>query len=176
VLGTIVSTRAQIVWEVVQILILSIKDSLLRECHLQRRLVMDPTKFGAIMEWILPTNVLEVRSFMVLVGYYLWFVEGFSKIENPIMELQKKNKKFGCIKKCTEAFWRLKEILKIEPILKVPDMDSEFLVCTDTSKEGLRGVLMQDGRVITYISRKLRMHEEDYATHDLEWLEIVYAL
>jgi hypothetical protein len=35
---------------------------------------------------------------------------------------------------------------------------------------------MQDGRVITYISRKLRRHEENYATHDLELLAIVYAL
>jgi hypothetical protein len=55
-------------------------------------------------------------------------------------------------------------------------MDKEFLVCTDASKEGLGGVLMQEGRVITYISRKLRRHEENYATHDLELLVIIYAL
>jgi hypothetical protein len=97
------------------------------------------------------TNVLEVRSFMGLVGYYRWFVEGFSKIENPITKLQKKNKKFVWTEKCTESFWRLKELLKTTPILKVPDMDTDFLVCTDASKEGLGGVLMQDGRVITYI-------------------------
>jgi hypothetical protein len=66
--------------------------------------------------------------------------------------------------------------LTTTPILKVPDMDEDFLVCTDTSKEGLGGVLMQDGRVIAYISRKLRKHEENYATHDLELLAIVYAL
>ena len=59
---------------------------------------------------------------------------------------------------------------------KVPDMDANFLVCTDASKEGLGGVLMQDERVIAYISRKLRRHEENYATHDLELLAIVYAL
>jgi hypothetical protein len=41
------------------------------------------------------------------------------------------------------------------PILKVPDMDQDFLVCTDASKEGLGGVLMQEGRVISYASRKL---------------------
>ena len=62
------------------------------------------------------------------------------------------------------------------PILKVLNMDADFLVCTDASKEGLGGVLMQDGRVIAYISRKLRRHEENYARHDLELLAIVYAL
>ena len=53
------------------------------------------------------------------------------------------------------------------PVLKVPDMDKDFLVCTNASKEGLGGVLMQEGRVIAYSSRKLRPHEENYAMHDL---------
>jgi hypothetical protein len=55
-------------------------------------------------------------------------------------------------------------------------MEKELSVCTNAYKEGLGGVLMQDGRVIPYISRKLRRHEENYATHDLELLAIVYAL
>jgi hypothetical protein len=139
-------------------------------------IVMDPTKVEAIMEWPAPTNVPEVRSFMGLAGYYRRFIEGFSKIENPITELQKKNKKFVWTEKCAEAFQRLKELLTTTPILKVPDMDADFLVCTDASKEGLGRVLMQDSRVIAYISRKLRRHEENYATHDLELLAIVYAL
>jgi hypothetical protein len=67
-------------------------------------------------------------------------------------------------------------LLTTTPILKVPDMDVDFLVSTDTSKEDLGKVLMQDGRVIAYISRKLRRHEENYVTHDLELLAIVYAL
>jgi hypothetical protein len=139
-------------------------------------IAVDPAKVEAIMEWPAPTNVTEVRSFMGLAGYYRRFVEGFSKIANPITELQKKNKKFVWTEKCAEAFRRLKELLTTAPILKVPDMDADFLVCTDASKEGLGGVLMQDGRVIAYISRKLRRHEENYATHDLELLAIVYAL
>jgi hypothetical protein len=113
---------------------------------------------------------------MGLVGYYQHFIEGFSKIENPIMELQKKNKKFVWSEKCTELFQKLEELLTTTLTLKVLDMDKEFLVCTDASKEGLGGVLMQEGRVITYISRKMRRHEENYTTHDLELLAIVYAL
>jgi hypothetical protein len=72
------------------------------------------------------------------------------------MELQKKNKKFVWTKKCVESFRRLKELLTTTPILKFPGMDKGFLVCTDASKEGLDEVLRQDGRVIAYISRKLR--------------------
>jgi hypothetical protein len=57
-------------------------------------IVVDPRKVEAIMECPAPMNVPEVYSFMCLVGYRLWFVEGFWKIGNSIMELQKKRKKF----------------------------------------------------------------------------------
>jgi hypothetical protein len=75
-----------------------------------------------------------------------------------------------------EEFWRLKELLTSASILNFPNMDENFLVCTDASKEGLGRVLMQDSRVIAYLSRKLRRNEENYVTHDLELLTIVYAL
>jgi hypothetical protein len=64
----------------------------------------------------------------------------------------------------------------ITPILKIPNMEKGFLVCTDACKEGLGGILMQDGQVITNISRKLRKHQENYAMYDLDLLEIVYSL
>jgi hypothetical protein len=41
---------------------------------------------------------------------------------------------------------------------------------------GIGGVLMQDGRAITYASRQLRHHEEHYPTHDLELLAIVHVV
>jgi hypothetical protein len=74
-------------------------------------ITMDPAKVKTIMEWPAPVNVPEVRSFMGLAGYYRWFVEGFSKIANPITELQKKKKKFVWTEKCAKSFWRLKELL-----------------------------------------------------------------
>jgi hypothetical protein len=137
---------------------------------------VDPAKFEAIMEWPAPRNFPEVCSFMGLVGYYRRFIEGFSKIVNPITKLKKKNNKFVWTEKCAEVFWRLKELLTTMPILKVPDMDEEFLVCIDASKEGLGRVLMKDGRAIAYILRKLRRHEDNYVMHDLELLAIVYSL
>jgi hypothetical protein len=51
-------------------------------------------KIEAIREWSAPKNVVEVRSFMGLVGYYKIFIRGFSKIEQPITFLQRKGMKF----------------------------------------------------------------------------------
>jgi hypothetical protein len=57
-------------------------------------------------------------------------------------ELQKKKNKFVWSEKCTEAFKNIKELLMKTPILKVPYMDKELLVCTDGYKEGIGGFLM----------------------------------
>ena len=44
------------------------------------------------------------------------------------------------------------------------------------SKVGLGAVLMQNGKVITYASRQLKIHEKNYPTHDLELAAVVFAL
>jgi hypothetical protein len=61
-------------------------------------------------------------------------------------------------------------------VLRIADPNESFVVCTDTCKEGLGGVLMQNGQVIGYESRNLKEHEKNYATHDLELVAIVHAL
>jgi hypothetical protein len=55
-------------------------------------------------------------------------------------------------------------------------MEKDFTVCTDASKQGLRVMLMQDGGVIAYASRKLKKHKELYAIHDLELAAVMIAL
>ena len=53
-------------------------------------------------------------------------------------------KEFVWTEECAEAFRRLKVLLTTVSILKVPDKDAKFLVCTDASKECLGRVLLQD--------------------------------
>jgi hypothetical protein len=84
--------------------------------------------------------------------------------------------KFEWRAKCEENFQCLKDLLTSTPILKVTDPDEDFIVCTDACKEGLDGVLMQNGHVICNESRKLKEHETNYATHHLELATIVHAL
>nr|GEX38629.1 hypothetical protein [Tanacetum cinerariifolium] len=54
------------------------------------------------------------------------------------------------------------------PVLAVLDRPKDFIVYCDASGIGLGCVLMQRGKVITYASRQLKIHEKDYTTHDLE--------
>jgi hypothetical protein len=66
--------------------------------------------------------------------------------------------------------------LKSAPILKIENTDEYFCVCIDAYKEGLSGVLSQKYHVVCYKSSKLKEHERNYATHDLELATIVHAL
>jgi hypothetical protein len=70
----------------------------------------------------------------------------------------------------------LKDILTNAPILNIADPDEDFVMCTDACKEGLDGVLMQKDHLVCYESRKLKEHERNYTTHDLELATIIHAL
>jgi hypothetical protein len=119
----------------------------------------DPEKIRSIMEWPVPKDVADIRSFMGITEFYHRFIEGFSKIAYPINSLQNKGSKFNWSRKCQDSFNKLKELLTTAPILKVEDPDKYFTVCVDASKEGLGGVLTQEGHVICYESHKLKEHE-----------------
>jgi hypothetical protein len=139
-------------------------------------IVVDSEKVEAIQEWPAPRNVVEVRSFMGLVGYYRRFIARFSKIAHSITSLQRKEKKFQWTEECESSFQQLKQLLTSAPILKIADPNKDYVVCIDACKEGLGGVLIQEEFVVCYESRKLKEHEKNYATHYLELEAIVHAL
>jgi hypothetical protein len=137
---------------------------------------VDLEKVESIREWSTPKNVTEVRSFMGLASYYRRFIGGFLKIAHPITSLLRKGMKFQWTSNCERSFQHLKQLLTSSPILRIVDPNEDFIVCTDACNKGLGGVLSQNGFLICYESRKLKEHERNYATHDLELADIVHAL
>jgi hypothetical protein len=135
-----------------------------------------PDKVQSVLDWVTPSSVKDVRSFLGLAGYYRRFIENFSKIAKPMTELLKKNKKFEWSEKAEEAFQLLKTKLTTAPVLALPDTSKEFVIYCDASHQGLGCVLMQDGHVVAYASRQLKPHELNYPTHDLELAAVVHAL
>ncbi|GJX84821.1 putative reverse transcriptase domain-containing protein, partial [Tanacetum coccineum] len=61
-------------------------------------------------------------------------------------------------------------------ILALPEGTEDFMVYCDASLKGYRAELMQREKVIVYASRQLKVHEENYTTHDLELGAVVFAL
>jgi hypothetical protein len=87
--------------------------------------------------------------------------------------LQKKVIKFEWNIECEDNFQQLKDLLTSPPILNIVDPDEDLFVCIDVCKEGFNGVLTQNGHVICYESRKLKEHEINCVTHNLELASIV---
>ena len=142
----------------------------------QEGITVDPTKIDSILHWGRPKNVTEVRSFLGLASYYRRFVENFSRIAMPLKKLTRKDLKFVWDDSCEEAFRELKQRLTTTPILTMSNSDEPYVVFIDASGTGLGGVLMQNGKVVAYGSRQLKLHEKTYPTHDLELAAVIFAL
>jgi hypothetical protein len=75
-----------------------------------------------------------------------------------------------------EKFPKIKEETGYCTGVKFTGGGKPYVLFTDVSKEGLGAVLMQEKKVIAYVSRKLKVHEVNYPTHDLELAAIVFVL
>ncbi|GJX34871.1 putative reverse transcriptase domain-containing protein [Tanacetum coccineum] len=96
---------------------------------------IDPAKIESIKNWAAPTTP---------------------------MELTQKDKKYEWGKEEEEAFQTLIQKLCSAPILALPEGTKDFVVYYDASLKGYGAVLMQRVKVITYASRQLKVHEENY--------------
>ncbi|GJY00852.1 putative reverse transcriptase domain-containing protein [Tanacetum coccineum] len=140
------------------------------------RIHVDPSKIEVVKNWKAPRTPFEVRSFLVLAGYYCRFIENFSKIAKSLTILTQKCKTFDWGKEQENAFQTLKDKLFNAPVLVLPDEPEDFVVYCDASGLGLGCVFIQKGKVIAYASRLLKIYEKNYMTHDLELGAVVFAL
>jgi hypothetical protein len=141
-----------------------------------RGVFVDPSKVKDVLNWMSPKNVSEIHSFFGLAGYYRCFIQDFSNIAKPMMKLHENNKDFEWTNEYQNNFKELKKWPTSAPALILPDITKKFDIYYDGSRLGLGCVLMQEGKVVSYASRQLRKHEENYPTHDLELVAMVHAL
>ncbi|XP_070015417.1 uncharacterized protein [Nicotiana sylvestris] len=139
-------------------------------------IMVDPQKVAAVKDWPRPTTPIEIRSFLGLAGYYRRFLEGVSTLASPLTKLTQKAVKFQWSDACEKSFQELKSRLTTAPVLALPEGTEGFVLYCDASRIGLGFVLMQHGKVIAYASRKLKNHEKNYPTHDLELAAVVFGL
>ncbi|XP_019198961.1 PREDICTED: uncharacterized protein LOC109192714 [Ipomoea nil] len=128
------------------------------------------------MEWPVPKSVIEVRSFLGFAGYYRRFVQDFSILAKHLTNLTKKATKYLWTEECEAEFQELKRRLTTALVLTFPSGEEGFEVYSNASHKGHVCVLMQNGNVIVYASRQLKIHEVNYLTHDLELAAVVFAL
>nr|GEV09180.1 putative reverse transcriptase domain-containing protein [Tanacetum cinerariifolium] len=143
---------------------------------LEKGLKVDSSKIEVAMNWQASKSVGEIRSFLGLAAYYRRFIQDFSKIASSLTKFTKKNTPFMWSEKKEGAFVTLRKKLCEASILVLPERTEDMVIYSDASYSGLGCVLIQRGKVIAYASRQLKKHEENYHTHDLEFVAVVFAL
>ncbi|GJX22995.1 putative reverse transcriptase domain-containing protein [Tanacetum coccineum] len=86
------------------------------------------------------------------------------------------NIKFDWGEKEEATFQLLKQKLCSVLILALPKGSENFVVYCDASHKELGAVLIQKEKFIAYASSHLKIHENNYTTHDLELGVVVFAL
>lgn len=61
----------------------------------QHGILPDPDKVKTVLDWPVPTNVTEARSFVGLAQYFRKFIQGFSSLCAPLTALFKKGAEFA---------------------------------------------------------------------------------
>jgi len=111
----------------------------IREVHFLGHVVnekgihVDPAKVESIQNWPTPKTPSEIHQFLGLAGYYRRFIEGFSKVAQPLTTLTHKGTVFRWGDNQEKAFQTLKDKLCCAPILSLPEGTEDFVVYCDAS-------------------------------------------
>jgi hypothetical protein len=76
---------------------------------------VNPNKIKAMMDWLIPKKLKNLRGFLGLIGYYRKFVRNYGRIAAPLMTLNKKDA-FSWTPMEIQSFEQLKEAMCKAPV------------------------------------------------------------
>ncbi len=147
---------------------------------------MEQAKVNRVKEWIQPQNIQEVQKFLRFTGYYQYFIQGYSQIARPLLDLMKQATFWHWDEKEQRVFKTLRDKMVSKPVLQQPNFDKTFYLQMDASKYGVGAVLSQEGEAkqstprkwhpITFYSATFSPTGQNYDAHNLEFLEVLKSI
>jgi hypothetical protein len=114
-------------------------------------------------------------GFLGLTGYYRKFVHNYGKIATSLTTLIENNA-FSWTPVDDQSFQALKEDMCTIDVLALPDFMKTFVLECDASERGIRVVLMQDGRPLTFTNKQLSDQHLGQSIYENEMLVIFHAM
>jgi len=137
---------------------------------------------GRILNTRHPKTKKECRSLLGMINFYWRYIPNYAEIIAPITELTKNRAPNNVEWRDTQekAFSEIKRLLSDEPILKLPDLNQEFILQIDASNQSIGGCLLQihEGvkHPVLYASKKLIPRQQNYSVGEREALAIIRAV
>ena len=129
-------------------------------------------KCDAIRNLESPKTLRQTRAFCRMVNFLSSFLPNLCRLLIPIYNLQKKAKKFKWTEEAEKPLNKIKKLLISPPVLKVPSPNRLFRLESDTSREGVGGMLLQkqgdECVVIGYHSKRLPKSAKNFGITELE--------
>lgn len=135
----------------------------------------DPSKLQAMVEWPTPKNIMALRAFLGLTGFYRRFVLNYATIASPLTDLLKANS-FTWSEAADIAFQNLKAAMTNLPLLSLPDFTIPFEVTTDASLTAIGAVLSQNSKPLAFFSKKLTPRLSASSTYVRELYALTEAI
>jgi transposase InsO family protein len=136
----------------------------------------DPAKTQVVRDWPAPQNKSQLRSFVGLATWFRKFIQGFSKLTQPLTALFHDKVPWHWSPECQHAFDSIKAALTSAPVLALPDFTKPFRVICDASDYGIGAVLLQNDQPVAWESRRYSDAERNYSPTDQEALAVIHAL
>ena len=153
----------------------------------------DPERVKPLLNYPVPRNITDVRSFLGFTGFYRRFIEGYAKIAKPLYQLLKKDQPVEWTNACQLAFQTLIDATVKAPVLAHYNHEERFVLRTDASALGIAGilytcpverndkgevikVLRKEARLFACVSRTVTEEESRFSASNLECLAIIYSI
>jgi hypothetical protein len=118
---------------------------------------VDPTKIQVIHDWLAPTTLTEIQSFLGLANFYHRFMLGFSHILWALSQVTRGGGKETFVWGMSQhkSFDELKKRLCSSPVLLLPNLQHPFEIEIDASDYAVGNIPTQHGHPMVYDSETL---------------------
>lgn len=143
-------------------------------------IAIDNSRAQAIQNYKEPKSVSQVRSFLGLASWFRKFIDNYSDIAAPLINLTEKNVEFQWNSEQKLSFESLKNVLATAPVLAYPNYDLPFSIETKSSDIGVCAILSQihdnQSKPISFMSAKLNEAQMKFHPIERECFAVILAL
>jgi len=122
-------------------------------------------------------NDTQVKQFLGTLNYCRMFMGmEYTDLARPLLDLTKKGVEFIWTDEHTKSVQELKKRLVNYTTLQIPDSSKPYELWTDASGYAIGAVLEQEGKPLSFMSKKMSPVQMRYSVYDQELLALVTAL